>query len=248
MASLTRSFLTPSHSTSVPLFLAPAFARPFPISISATAQFSTSTPNQRKPNWALKARPKIDRNKKRGVSAIRRTGPRSTRGLWNYPLPVPVARDHRGTNPEYVEAQDHGLWGFFDQSKQALLDPEQESSHGRAWEYKELSVKSFDDLHKLYWVCVKELNRSLTREKERTRLRAGFGEVEHQERVDVIKTTMQLIREVLVDRQLSFQQANVLVNQKTVADIFAEAEGAALEDDVASSTQESFPKSTPAVS
>ncbi|EXJ58022.1 hypothetical protein A1O7_05445 [Cladophialophora yegresii CBS 114405] len=57
---------------------------------------------------------------------------------------------------------------------------------------------------------------------------------------------MQLIREVLVDRQLSFQQANVLVNQKTVADIFAEAEGAALEDDTASSAQESYPKSAPA--
>jgi hypothetical protein len=57
---------------------------------------------------------------------------------------------------------------------------------------------------------------------------------------------MQLIREVLVDRQLSFQQASVLVNQKTVADIFAEAEGPALEDDAASSAQKDISKSSPA--
>ena len=57
---------------------------------------------------------------------------------------------------------------------------------GRAWTYKELSVKSFEDLHKLYWVCVKEQNKALTREKERTRLRAGYGELENQEKIDVV--------------------------------------------------------------
>ncbi|OQV06839.1 hypothetical protein CLAIMM_11357 [Cladophialophora immunda] len=181
-------------------------------------------------NWALHARPKIDRNKKRGVSAIRRTGPRSTRGLWKYPLPVPVARDHRGTAAEYAESADHGLWGFFDKSKQSLLPPDDESSHGRAWTYKELSVKSFEDLHKLYWVCVKEQNRTLTREKERQRLRAGYGEVESEERVAVVRETMSLIREVLVDRQLSYNQARILVGQKEVAEILEEPRSV-LEDD-----------------
>ena len=148
MASFARSALAPSRTASVPLFLAPAFAKPLPTARRTTAatQFSTTPSHSRsssirkqegiraettgKPNWALQARPKIDRNKKRGVSAIRRTGPRSTRGLWKYPLPVPVARDHRGTSPDYVDSAEHGLWGFFDKRRQAMLEPEQESSHG----------------------------------------------------------------------------------------------------------------------
>ncbi|OAL18895.1 hypothetical protein AYO22_10224 [Fonsecaea multimorphosa] len=192
MASLSRTIAGTPSVTSIPLFLAPAFARP------PTTAATLSTPTLRSyatkkaekktghTNWALHARPKIDRNKKRGVSAIKRTGPRSMRGLWKYPLPVPVARDHRGTAADYADSDDHGLWGFFDKSKQALLPPDDESSHGRAWTYKELSAKSFEDLHKLYWVCVKEQNRTLTREKERQRLRAGYGEVESEERVAVV--------------------------------------------------------------
>lgn len=58
---------------------------------------------------------------------------------------------------------------------------------GRAWTYQELSVKSFEDLHKLYWVCVKEQNQTLTREKERTRVRAGYGALESQERVEAVR-------------------------------------------------------------
>lgn len=57
---------------------------------------------------------------------------------------------------------------------------------GRAWTYQELSVKSFDDLHKLYWVCIKEQNRTLTAEKERRRVRAGYGGLESDERVEAV--------------------------------------------------------------
>ncbi|KAJ9609849.1 54S ribosomal protein L4 mitochondrial [Cladophialophora chaetospira] len=254
MASLGRPLFATPSTANIPLFLAPAFARPPPSSFRHTAQFSTSTPLLRasatrkqagieaatsgKPNWSLKARPKIDRNKERGVSAIRRTGPRSTRGLWKYPLPVPVARDQRGIAAEYPDTQDHGLWGFFDESRQAMLEPDEESSHGRAWEYKELAGKSFEDLHKLYWVCVKEKSRTLTREKERKRLRAGYGQLESEERIDVIKRTMGLIREVLIDRQLSFNQAQVLINEKYVDDIFYEPGGNLVEDDAATVGQE----------
>lgn len=48
-------------------------------------------------------------------------------------------------------------------------------------------MKSFEDLHKLYWVCVKEQNRTLTREKERSRLRAGYGDAEGEARVEVVR-------------------------------------------------------------
>jgi hypothetical protein len=145
MASLFRTLPSSSNPSKIPLFLAPAFARPA-VTVTQASNFSTSTAHPRasavqkqakikaktsgKPNWAPQARPKIDKNKKRGVSAIRRTGPRSTRGLWEYPLPVPVAREQTELSVDYPESQDHGLWGFFDTSRQALLQPEEEVNHG----------------------------------------------------------------------------------------------------------------------
>jgi len=220
MASLSRGF---AHSpATVPVFLAPAFARP--TAAAATALFYRSYASKSKPPspLGLSRKPGGDRNKQRGVSAIRRTGPRRTRGLWQHPLPVPVARDHRGTSAEYKGAEDHGLWGFFNKDKKAMMPPEEESSHGRSWTYTELSNKSFEDLQKLYWVCVKEQNCTMTREKERNRVRAGYGELEYQERLEAIRKTMYTIRDVLADRQLSWNQAQALLNTGNINDILAE--------------------------
>ncbi len=52
---------------------------------------------------------------------------------------------------------------------------------------------------------------------------------------------MNLIREVLIDRQLSFNQADLLINQKLVADIFNETPGPPPEDDVAPTEQDATP-------
>ncbi|KIV84656.1 hypothetical protein PV11_00429 [Exophiala sideris] len=221
MASSILSF-TPCRPTTVPVFLAPAFARPQ--SGTSTALFSRSYASKSKPEekrpQSLAQRPRKDANKQRGVSAIRRTGPRVTQGLWQYPLPVPVARDQKGISPEYQGSENHGLWGFFNKDKRAILPPEEESSHGRAWTYQELSIKSFDDLHRLYWVCVQEQNRVMTREKERSRVRAGYGRQEHEDRLTVVQGTMKTIREVLADRHLSRDQAYQMISQKYLRDIF----------------------------
>jgi hypothetical protein len=163
----------------------------------------------------------MDKNKKRGVSAIRSTGPRSTRGLWEYPLPVPVAREAQDLDLHYPDAANHGLWGFFDESKKAMLEPEEEIEHGklrcpgsifdrhvnsrfltnpgRSWTYAELSWKSYEDLHALYWVCVKEMNRCHTREAERLRLRAGYGDLESSQRRDVVSLQLSVSSDCFFD-------------------------------------------------
>lgn len=53
---------------------------------------------------------------------------------------------------------------------------------GRPWSIQELRERSWDDLHKLWWVCVRERNRIATSTLERQRLKAGYGDHEAGER------------------------------------------------------------------
>ena len=175
-----------TSSYTLPVFLVPALVH-YPLINSASQvrstscllpycnirAFSTTPCPQKRP---------VDRekNKSRGVSAIRRTGPRVPLPIAKYVLPRPVldppARKQFKTNPK------HGLWGFFNADKTAMSSPEQELAHGRSWTYAELDYKSFEDLHNLYWVCVKEKNRIATAQRERHRVFAGYGDYEAQSR------------------------------------------------------------------
>ena len=133
-----------------------------------------------------------DMNRKRGVSAMRSTGPRRPLSVSKWPLPEPV------TDPEVLKekrrdaqfdsrglAANHGLWAFF-YDKKSMVPPEQQGAHGREWTYAELSMKSFEDLHALYWIAHKERNRIMTNTAERTRLHAGYGDNEDETRDNTV--------------------------------------------------------------
>ena len=59
---------------------------------------------------------------------------------------------------------------------------------GRAWTDEELSHKSWDDLHKLWWACVKERNILATQQLERERVKPGYGESEAYTRNRLVGT------------------------------------------------------------
>jgi len=99
-----------------------------------------------------------------------------------------------------------------------------EAQHGRAWSYMELTIKSFEDLHKLYWKCILEANQINTRARELRRTRAGYGATENEQRLKVVRKTMHTVRRVLRDRYESWSEANTLLNQTALKDLLAEEE------------------------
>jgi large subunit ribosomal protein L47 len=162
------SATTQRSTTLPPGFLIPAFS-----SASQTASFSSST--------ARHARK--DGNPARGISAIRRTGlnKKIKLSVDLKDLPKPVLDPARRSSVEVDD--DHGLWGFFNKARDPLMTPEDLHAHGRAWTTQELRSKSWDDLHRLWWLCVKDINRVMTYEAERIRTEAGYGEYEAQARL-----------------------------------------------------------------
>lgn len=170
--------LTASHSVTIskiPLFLAPAFAESSAIPSTIRTFTSTTCKNAR--------RRRRDMNRHRGVSAMRSTGTRKQLSVDRlYPeLPVPRPEKERPVD-DFPINPNHGLYGFFNKDKKVVLNDEDESQHGRCWEYKELMFKGFEELHQLYWACILESNMIATRYGELRRMKLGYGGAENQTR------------------------------------------------------------------
>ena len=131
------------------------------------------------------ARDNKDHNKHRGESPIRRTGTRWRLSMSDEPLPKPVKPEDLAP---YETDPNHGLWDFFPNRVTVASPPEEDAKHGRGWMVEELRSKSWDDLHKLWWVCVKERNRIATASFERKRSDLGFGDAEASARDNEVST------------------------------------------------------------
>lgn len=71
--------------------------------------------------------------------------------------------------------EDHPLWRFFDRQRESITSPNRAQAAGaRSWTAFELRLKSFDDLHTLWYVCLRERNRLFTEREEMRRMRLDF--------------------------------------------------------------------------
>ncbi|KAJ0294554.1 hypothetical protein CBS470a_000851 [Colletotrichum nupharicola] len=157
----------------------------------ATSAFSTSAAHSKR-----KTR---DSNRLRGVSSMRRTGPREPLSVSWEEIPQPA-----------------------DYKPKLLQTPKETQAHGRAWSVRDLRKKSWDDLHSLWYVCLKERNRLATARKERARRMVGFGEYEGDERDDVVLSTMRAIKHVLTERYYVWEDARKLAAEDPEINLWAE--------------------------
>lgn len=136
---------------------------------SKAAPFSTTAPQ------CKRKRKTRDNNPQRGVSSLYGSGPRYRLSVSDMPLPKPAE-----FKPIIDVDKNHGLWGFFPEPGKLLFTPTETEEHGRAWTVEELRRKSWEDLHSLWWVCVRERNMLSTSKTELLQSRLGFGEREFE--------------------------------------------------------------------
>ncbi|OLL21721.1 54S ribosomal protein L4, mitochondrial [Neolecta irregularis DAH-3] len=125
------------------------------------------------------------------------------------PLPTPAFLEQ----PKKEDDPDHPLWGFF-WDKKALISPQGLDQCGRPWTAAELREKSFQDLHNLWYICLKELNRISSQFHERKRIAIVVGEEHLRSRKSKVKCTMQRIKHVLTERHNAWREARHLRKEK----------------------------------
>ncbi|KAL2021954.1 hypothetical protein VTK56DRAFT_6373 [Thermocarpiscus australiensis] len=211
MAMATSAAVRPSIGAACRISVsAAAAASPRPLfgggssSSSSQAASISTTASLLKRHKYPGARDNMDHSKRRGESALRRTGTRWRLSMSDEPLPKPLPREQL---PPIETDPDHGLWDFFANRETVVNTPEEDARHGRSWSVEELRNKSWDDLHRLWWVCVKERNRIATANWERNKSKLGFGEAEALNRDRQVRATMRAIKHALTERFYAWEDA-----------------------------------------
>lgn len=101
------------------------------------------------------------------------TAGRAKRTPTAYGIPSSVPRADWPQKAE-TDTTGHPLWRFFHNGESLEQPDKRTDSSGRSWSAFELRRKSFEDLHKLWYVMVRERNVLLTQREEARRLRVDL--------------------------------------------------------------------------
>ncbi|KAI8920371.1 mitochondrial 39-S ribosomal protein L47 (MRP-L47)-domain-containing protein [Powellomyces hirtus] len=107
-----------------------------------------------------------------------------------------------------------GLEDFFETTDKGWSWTDSEVPTGRAWLAAELRTKSFEDMHQLWWVCIKEQNKLYSQKEEARRFGLYFP---HKERLHEVKLTMKRLKQVLWERRISWFRAQAVLKREQKA-------------------------------
>ncbi|KAJ2538700.1 54S ribosomal protein L4 mitochondrial [Coemansia sp. RSA 1933] len=94
--------------------------------------------------------------------------------------------------------------------------PKEHEQTGRAWSASELRQKSWEDLHKLWYVVLKERNVLASQNEEAKRLGIQSDVFTNKSRVIKCKKTMARIKTVLNERKLAWEDAQAQLAEKSL--------------------------------
>ncbi|KIP08103.1 hypothetical protein PHLGIDRAFT_127239 [Phlebiopsis gigantea 11061_1 CR5-6] len=139
-------------------------------------------------------------------------------------------RPHLGVETD----RSHGLYAFFrrvekdgdvDYDTVEPRNPSRQRS-GRSWSAAELRLKSFKDLHTLWYVLLRERNLLATQRAEARRLGIQEARLASYAQVHKVRKSMARIKYVINERRLAYEQAVGLLEarrQEASEDVCAES-------------------------
>ncbi|GAA5989168.1 hypothetical protein JCM11641_002546 [Rhodosporidiobolus odoratus] len=118
-----------------------------------------------------------------------------------------------------TETSGHPLWRFFHEEQSLEVPDKRLDNTSRSWTSLELRRKSFEDLHQLWYVLLRERNVLLTQREEARRLRidlGSFGAV--PEKLRLCQKSMARIKQVISERRHAALQAAEILRSEGKAD------------------------------
>lgn len=146
------------------------------------------------------------------TQALQRTKPLKFSDIKNIKLRQPIVPTHKN----FDVSPDHPLWAFFPEgsnSESCFRQPDEVSSDSRAWTMAELHRKSFDDLHKLWYLTLKERN-ILAREVRLAHSIDFMNTTRFDEMDSRLLLTQKRIKQTLLERQVAFERAQLLSEEQ----------------------------------
>ncbi|CAI5755884.1 unnamed protein product [Candida verbasci] len=106
---------------------------------------------------------------------------------------------------------DHPLWQFFPQGSNTTTPIRQSEDldlDSRGWTSAELRRKSFEDLHKIWYLCLKE--RNILAREVRTGESIGMMDFSRFNSIDIkLIKTQKRIKQVLLERQIAYERSQI---------------------------------------
>ncbi|KAG0316258.1 54S ribosomal protein L4 mitochondrial [Dissophora globulifera] len=136
-----------------------------------------------------------------------------------------------------------GVEEFFENGKTL---PTEKSWTGRSWRASELRVKSFDDLHKLWFVLLKERNVLAAQKEEARRFHISKQYFSNKGRQIKCQKSMARIKFVLNERRLAWVEATKLQRLAGAQETSAASKGASTPTSTSAQTASSSGPSTAA--